>query len=254
MYQVNYLPQGSTVYLHTNVFGKNQLIAGKVICTFMAMRMGHPCSLFVNTNFGVLKVAEGRCTSHMNISLDHASSYSERCDIYNSVDDFHAGNIAKKQAADARVDVYGLRHEDTSSKACGAFVAYGYYVSGTSTSTGRVDVDLMLYDEANNRLVPAHSLYQAEKMSDVAEFLSTPKTKCEILESIAEHCCRGRKVFATHDQARTSIIGSVEIIGLDGSLVPDAPKQPTIKDKLLEFVNQQGTSLEMLKTIIDEMP
>ena len=254
MYQVDYLPQGSTVYLHTSVFGKNQLIAGKVVCTFMAMKPGHPCSLFVNTSFGVLKIAEGRCTSHLNISLDHSSQYSEKCDIYNSVDDFQAGSVAKAQKADARVDIYGLRSDDFSSKSCGSFVAYGYYVSGTSISTGRVDVDLMLYDEANNRLVPAHSLFQAEKRSDVVEYLSAPKTKREVLESIADRYCRCSEVFATQDQARATILGSVEIIGLDGSLVPDAPKQPTIKDKLLEFVNQQGTSLEMLKTIIDEMP
>jgi len=254
MYHVYFLPQGSTVYLHTNVFGKNQLIAGKVICTFMSMANGHQCLLFVNTNLGVLKIQEGRCTTHLNVSLDHSSSYSEKCDIYNSVDDFYAGNIAKKQKADAQVDVYGLCNDDSSSRACGSFVVYGHYVSGTSIQTGRVDVDFMLYDEVNNRLVPAHSLYQAEKRDNVVEFISTPKTKREVLDCIADHFCRGREVFATYAQAQATMKGSVEIIGLDGSLIPDVPKQPTIKDKLLEFVNQQGTSLDMLRTIIDEMP
>ena len=255
MYQVSYLPQGSTVYLHTSVFGKNQLIAGKVICTFVTMKSGHPCSLFVNTNFGVVKVQQGRCTHHLNISLDHPSSYSASCVIYNSVDEFHAGNVAKQQKSDARVDVYGLTNNGNTSKPCDSFYVCGYYVSGTDVSRRSMDIDSMLYDEANNRLVPAHSLYLAEKMDDnVAEFLSTPKTKREVLECIADSYCRGREVFATQEQARASLVGSVEVIGLDGSLIQDAPKQPTIKDKLLEFVDQQGTSLDMLRTLIDEMP
>lgn len=249
MYSVYYFPQGSTVYLHTSLFGKNQLIAGKVICTFLMMKKSHPSTLFISTNFGIVKYLDGRCTNRLNMSLDFDGS-GEKCEIYNSVDDFHAGKTANRMKADAPIDVYGLNYNDNSSAALGDFTVWACYISGTSIEGARAPLYYLLYDESNNRLVPAHGLDK----TDDALSLSTPMSKQEVLDKISSRYCNMSKIFESYALAQASMKESVEIIGLDGSLVPEIHKQPTIKDKLLEFVNQQGTSLDMLKTIIDEMP
>lgn len=248
MYSVYYFPQGSTVYLHTSLFGKNQLIAGKVICTFLMMKKSHPSTLFISTNFGIVKYQDGRCIDRLNMSLDFGGS-GERCDIYNSIDDFHAGKIANRMKADAPIDVYGLKNNDNSSTSCGDFTVWAYYISGTNIEDAHAPLYYLLYDESNNRLVPAHGLDKTDALS-----LSTPMSKQEVLDKISSRYRNMSKIFESYALAQASMKESVEIIGLDGSLVLEIHKQPTIKDKLLEFVNQQGTSLDMLKTIIDEMP
>lgn len=239
------------VYLHTSIFGKNQLIAGSVICTYVKASFGRTCETFINTNFGILKYQNGRCTNRLNTSLGESSGSA--CKVYSSVEAFRSGKELEFLETNAPVDVYGLSYKDDTHRSCGDFNVYAHFVSGTTVVRGRGYIYNLLFDESNNRVVPANSLTNNQGETRGADYLRAPRTKDAILEAISKSSCRNRKTYATYEEALAELQGTVEIIGLDGNLVVEKPKEPTLKDKLQEFVNQQGTSLEMLRTIINEL-
>lgn len=254
-YTVTYLPKGSKVYIHTDHFGKNQLIAGKVLCTFMEMKPGHACCTFVKTGLGIVKIASSPCCIYENLttSLDNYS-YRKSCGVFASVEDFRAGNKIEWCSADAHVDVYGLKQTDLSSRQYGELTVHAYYLKGSSVESSKYTVYHFLHDEDNGRLVPSRSLYDTAKQTEgvIEQLLATPMTKQELLLKIGER--HSDVLFETREAAEKSLTDNVEVVDLDGEVFREEPKQPTLKDKLKEFADQQGTSLEMLLTIINEIP
>ena len=253
-----YLPQGSIVYIHTGLFGKNQLVAGEVMSTVMSMSHKHNCYTFIKTGLGIVKVmhSEKIFTSLTAEAKDFDKQKS--CGIFASVEDFKQRNHLRFSKVDARVDTYGLEFEDnTKDNPYGYFRVKTFYNERDKVMCTTSTFCLMLFDEINNRLLPGRPIpYSREELQmseqDIKMRLMTPKSKQEILDDASNS--GKRKVFATRKEAMEQITDNVEIIEIDGSMFHDEPKQPTIKDKLIEFVDQQGTSLDMLRAIIDEMP
>lgn len=260
MYQINYLPQNSMVYIHTGAFGKNQLIAGRVISTFLLMRCGHKSCTFVNTNYGIVKLSTKNDrtvlfkTPGTDEDMTRNDSYHD-CSLYSTIENYRAGVKLGFSSATAPIDVYGLSYVDGSGEKYRYFNVFGFYTAPDGVKKTSHTIYIMKYDENNNRLLPTRSLTHIDRDTNVVERLSYAKSKKDLLYDLEGNFCkRNHKMYATKEEAQREFDESLEIVGLDGDIMVEPPHEPTIKDKLQEFVEQQGTSLEMLKTIIDEMP
>ncbi len=250
---MRFLPRNKKVYIHTCMFGNPKLIAGKVICS---MRKGYDSLAFIRTSMGVMKVlhkvySQGEIKTYVT-KVKETSDYD--CKLFSSVEDFRDGNEIK-WARDGSVkrDFLGFESNHVDRYVC-------YYVKGTSVGKVFAEVGYFLYDEWNNRLVPGFDyLNKIKTVNDeqVEDALSAPMTVNGMFDMAHNQNGSTYKSFVfyrTKEEAANALVSGTDIVEFDAEPINEEPKQPTIKDKLLEFVNQQGTSLDMLKTIIDEMP
>lgn len=250
---MRFLPRNKKVYIHTCMFGEPKLIAGRVICS---MKHGHDTLAFIRTSLGVMVVkckvySQGTVKTYV-WSVKERNEYD--CKVFSSVEDFRNGSETAWPYDDSvRRDFIGFTSNNIDRYIC-------YYIDGTKVDDVFAEVGYFLYDEENNRLVPGFDYLNKIKTIDdeqIEDALLTPMTVAGMLDMAHRQKGSSYRSFVFYrklEEAKNALVSVTDIVEFDADPVDEKSKQPTLKDKLQEFVDQQGTSLEMLKTIIDEMP
>lgn len=243
---MRYLPRNEKVYIHTNMFGTPKLIGGKVICS---MREGSEGIAVIATSIGVFKVSrrdysQGEWFTYI---YEQGGTSNYRCSLYSSVDDFKSGNVMDWLINNtATKDLLGFKYQAFHQYVC-------YKVSDVGIKEVTSRIYNYLYDEDNDRLVPFRNLDKKIKNGDINALL-IPMNAADMLDMATKQNYKDGALYRTEEDAKNAMTDAAEIIEFGDDIPSTTKKEPTLKDKLNEFVEQQGTSLEMLRTIINEIP
>ena len=228
------------------MFGTPKLIGGKVICS---MCEGSEGFAVIATSVGVFKVSrrdnsQGEWFTRI---YERGGTNNYLCSLYSSVDDFKSGNVMDWLINNtATKDLLGFKYQAVHQYVC-------YKVSGVSIKEVTSRIYNYLYDEDNDRLVPFRNLNKKIKNGDINALL-IPMNAADMLDMATKQNYKDGALYRTEEDAKNAMTDAAEIIEFGDDIPSTTKKEPTLKDKLNEFVEQQGTSLEMLRTIINEIP